>query len=69
MADKRQSFALRDAYLCECGLVVNSAMQCTCGNTHGLLNLSAVLNRKKPVMAETAAVLAMMSAELREHLA
>jgi hypothetical protein len=66
--DKRQSFALRDAYLCECGLVVNSAIRCTCGNAHGLLSLSSVLNRK-PVCAETVAVLAMMDAELREHIA
>jgi hypothetical protein len=65
--DKRQSFPLMDAYLCECGLVVNSAMQCTCGNTHGLLSLSGVLNRK-PVMAETVAIFAMMDSELKEKV-
>ena len=36
---------LQDAYLCECGMITGSAMQCVCGNTHGLLGLSAVLNR------------------------
>jgi len=36
---------LQDAYLCECGMITDSAMRCVCGNTHGLLGLSAVLNR------------------------
>lgn len=37
---------LTDAYLCECGLITDSAMRCACGNTHGLLSLSTVLNRE-----------------------
>jgi hypothetical protein len=68
MTDRRQSFALRDAYLCECGLVVDSAIQCTCGNAHGLMSLSRVLNRK-PVMAETTAILAMMHEVGKEQIA
>ena len=41
-----QFFPLRDAYLCpECDCIGNRATQCVCGNPHGLLCLSAVLNR------------------------
>ena len=40
------SIRLQDAYLCECGMIVANAQRCVCGNEHGLLSLSAVLNRK-----------------------
>lgn len=39
------SMRLQDAYLCECGMVVANANRCVCGNEHGLLCLSTVLNR------------------------
>jgi hypothetical protein len=38
---------LAEAYLCECGLIINSANRCACGNEHGLLSLSAALNQDR----------------------
>lgn len=43
--NKTFHFPLASAYLCECGLVGNSAIQCACGNAHGLLCIANVLNR------------------------
>lgn len=39
---------LEAAYLCECGLIVDSSQQCMCGNAAGLLPLAGVLNRTMP---------------------
>jgi hypothetical protein len=65
-----QAFPLKDAYLCtDCDQVGNCATQCLCGSTHGLLSLSAVLNRRKPVMAETTAILAMLHEVGQERFA
>jgi hypothetical protein len=41
-----QHFPLAKAFLCPCGLVGDSAMQCACGNALGLLSLSRVLDRE-----------------------
>jgi hypothetical protein len=41
-----ESIRLQDAYLCpDCQTVIANAMRCVCGNQHGLLSLSAALNR------------------------
>ena len=58
-------------YLCpDCDCIGANANQCAkCANRCGLLNLSSVLNRKKPVMADTVAILAMMREVGRERLA
>lgn len=41
---------LEAAYLCECGMIVDSGDECMCGNTAGLLKLSPVLNRQTQEM-------------------
>ena len=43
-----ESIRLQDAYLCpDCTSVGSNAMRCVCcGNQHGLLSLSAALNRQ-----------------------
>ena len=56
---------LENAYLCECGIITANAMQCDCGNRHGLLNLSSVLDRKI-VSNEAQAVLGMLAETMRE---
>ena len=43
--NKTYHFPLSSAYLCDCGLVGNNAMQCACGDTRGMLCLANVLNR------------------------
>lgn len=49
---------LESAYLCECGEVGDSAKRCPkCANELGLLNLSSVLNRRPPLMAETQVIM------------
>jgi hypothetical protein len=41
------SIRLQDAYLCsECDQIVPNANCCVCGCKHGLLSLSAALNRE-----------------------
>ena len=35
---------IQESYLCECGIIGNSANRCACGNEHGLLSLSSALN-------------------------
>lgn len=40
-------FPLETAYLCDCGMVGNSAMRCpSCLQEHGLLTLQTVLDRE-----------------------
>ena len=48
------------AYLCECGLIANSATQCACGNEQGLLSLSAALNHERPPQPTSAHVQALI---------
>ena len=36
---------ISEAYLCTCGIIGNSAMQCACGQEQGLLQLSTVLDQ------------------------
>jgi hypothetical protein len=54
------SIRLQDAYLCECGMIGANANRCVCGNQHGLLCLSTVLNRSEscpvPLMPRNAPV-------------
>ena len=38
---------IQEAYLCECGIIGNSANRCACGNEHGLLSLSSALNQDR----------------------
>ncbi len=38
---------IQEAYLCECGIIGNSAMQCACGQQQGLLSLSVALNQDR----------------------
>lgn len=45
MRQAEVAIRLENAYLCECGLIVDSGDWCVCGNTMGLLKLSPVLNR------------------------
>lgn len=41
-----QSIPLQNCYLCaDCSCVGDSANRCLCGSQHGLMSLSAVLNR------------------------
>jgi len=45
---------LQDAFLCpDCQLVIGSSMSCLCGNSQGLLSLSAVLNRTPAPASES----------------
>ena len=61
-------FPLKNAYLCECGTVSDSSAQCpACANRCGLLNLSSVLDRK-PLMAETQAIFAMLREVGKERI-
>jgi len=41
-----ESIRLQDAYLCsDCDTIVACAVRCTCGSEHGLVSVSALLNR------------------------
>lgn len=61
---------LSSSYLCpDCEFVCGNAMQCEkCANRCGLLNLSSVLNRPKPLMAETQIILKLMKQFGRERI-
>jgi hypothetical protein len=61
---------ISEAYLCECGLIGNSATRCGCGNEHGLLPLSSALNRQpEPTSAQVQALIEQMDAVLAEEKA
>lgn len=47
-----QHFHVSEAYLCPCGMIGNSAMQCACGQEQGLLQLSTVLDQAPAVEYE-----------------
>ena len=36
---------ISEAYLCTCGIIGNSATQCACGQSEGLLSLASVLDQ------------------------
>jgi hypothetical protein len=60
-------FHIQEAYLCECGIIGNSANRCACGNEHGLLSLSAALNRQsEPTSAQVQALIDQMDAVLAD---
>ena len=64
------SIRLQDAYLCpDCSTVVANANRCVCGNQHGLLSLSAALNRKPVQPSESFAKLAAAVGQLEAALA
>ena len=51
---------ISEAYLCPCGMIGNSAMQCACGMEQGLLQLSAVLDQERTPQPTSAQVQALL---------
>ncbi len=59
---------IQEAYLCECGIIGNSANRCACGNEHGLLPLSSALNRQsEPTSAQVQALIDQLDAVLTKE--
>jgi hypothetical protein len=58
---------IQEAYLCECGIIGNSANRCACGNEHGLLSLSAALNQDRgPTNEQVQSLIDQMDAVLAD---